>query len=318
MVNGVQYVFDPVSGVFRPAYTTDFAATVSVGAVAITGVAPISGIVQFASTQNVNVVNTPFVSVANTAPMPISGVVNTSVTTNNTDVVLAETSGINLLTSISGILQQANRLASGISGLLGSSLTDPAFVTGAVTAIVTGTWPVSVSNTVTVSVSNTAPIPVSGMAQVGNTAPIPFSGVVQANVTNTAPIAVSGIAVVNNTVTTQTTGFNTGLVVQTHPSTSTIVSTLAPSGVSPWTSITSITTGQVFAANPSRIMFFIQNIHTGVPLYVAFSANAASTGNFNCILNPSTAVGWGGTSIADDHYRGPICVSGGGWVSWEL
>lgn len=102
-VYGIQYVFDVASGLFRPAYTTDFAATVSVGSVAITGVAPISGIIQFASTQNVNVVNTPFVSVANTAPIAVSG----SVQSVNVESGLATVSN-DAVSGSTGVVLAAN------------------------------------------------------------------------------------------------------------------------------------------------------------------------------------------------------------------
>lgn len=204
------------------------------------------------------------------APLAISGVVQASVTPNNTDVVNAITTGNarELVTNI---------LLSGVSGQLASNLTDPAFVTGAV----------SITNSV-----------------------LAISGIVQSSAA--AVQAVSGV--VSSTVT----GFNTGVIVSIQPVTKASVSNLAPSGVAPWTDLTSAVTGQIFASNPARVMFFVQNIHTGTPLYVSLSANAASTGNFNFILNPSTALGYGGGSFSDDHYRGAVCVSGGGWTAYEL
>ncbi len=118
-------------------------------------------------------------------------------------------------------------------------------------------------------------------------------------------------------MTANITGFNTGIFVYIQPVSKDVVSNFMPSGVAPWTSATTIT-GRILNANPNRVMFFIQNIHTGAPLYVALNGNAAHTGNFNFILNPSLSLGYGGSSFSDDHYRGAICVSGGGYTHYEL
>jgi len=250
--------------------------------------------------------NTLNVSVTNTAPLPISGVVQASVsignvavtggsiqtittgtisaTVDNTSVVLAIATGNNLLVI-------ANQLNSGISGLLGSNLSSAAYVTGAV------------------SLTNTAPLPVSG--------------VTQANVTN-ALLAVSGlvsltnalVAISGNTVNT-VTGWNTGNIVTTVPRSSSVATNYGPSGVVPFTGVSAFF-GQALAANVSRLECFVQNVHTGLPLYVNLGATAASTGNFSMILNPSTAIGWAGSSFGSDKYKGAIQVSGGAWVAWEL
>lgn len=37
VVNGVSYLYDTISGVFRPIYTSDFSASVTVGDIAVTG-----------------------------------------------------------------------------------------------------------------------------------------------------------------------------------------------------------------------------------------------------------------------------------------
>jgi len=81
--------------------------------------------------------------------------------------------------------------------------------------------------------------------------------------------------------------------------------------------MTSSVTGAL-GANPNRVMFFVQTIHTGIPTYVALNNVGASTGNFNFVLNPSAAVGYGGSSFSDDHYRGTVQISGGAWQAWEL
>ncbi len=74
----------------------------------------------------------------------------------------------------------------------------------------------------------------------------------------------------------------------------------------------------LLGSNASRTLFFVQNIHTGIPLYCALNSNAAGTGNFNFILNPSLTAGFGGSSFSDDHYRGPVQISGGAYIAWEV
>lgn len=100
----------PVSGIFN--------ASVTVGNLAITG---------FNST---------------IAPLAVSGVF--SATTDNSTVVNAIGSG-------NALLLIANRLASGISGLLSANLTDAAYVTGAVS--ITNTAPLNITGIVTASVT---------------------------------------------------------------------------------------------------------------------------------------------------------------------
>lgn len=132
---------------------------------------------------------------------------------------------------------------------------------------------------------------------------------------NTSPIAVTG------TNTNTITGWNTGNLVQTHYQTAAVTTNSIISGTSPWTGTSTavyVFTGQVFAANPNRVKFFIQNIHTGMPLYVNLGTAAASTGSFSFILNPSTVQYWAGASASEDSYRGAVCASGGGWTAWEL
>jgi hypothetical protein len=247
------------------------------------------------------------------APINVSGVVSTSVTVGNVAVTggsiqtittgsfsatVDNTAVIFAIATGNARELTNNILLSGVSGLLASNLTDPAYVTGQV-GITTSLLAVSGYSTLTNPL-----LAISGNSTITNTAPIPFSGVTQANITNAI-------------LTTQVTGFNTGLVVVTEPVTKTVVSNSIPSGAAPWTSMTAMQTGQL-GANPSRVMLFIQTIHTGIPTYVALNNTIASTGNFNLILNPSTVQGWGGTSFGDSHYRGPVQISGGAFISWEL
>jgi len=240
------------------------------------------------------------------APINVSGVVSTTVsvgnvavtggsiqtittgsfsaTVDNTMVILAIASGNNLLTT-------ANILASGVSGLLTSNLTDPAYVTGQV----------GITTTL---------LATSGNSTIVNTAPIPVSGVTQANVTN-AVLAVSG-----NTIT-QITGWNTGLVVTTDVRSSSTAGNSTPSGVAPFNGA-GFFWGQALAANANRSELFVQNIHTGTPLYLNLGSVAASTGAFSMILNPSTQLNWGGTSWGSRSWRGGVQVSGAAWIAWEI
>lgn len=267
----------PISGVVQ--------AAVTIGNVAVTG-----GSIVGIDTGNraTNIIN-PIIAISGFVNTIVTGAISASVDVS--PVVLAQASGNAYLAFISGRELINGVTLSGISGQLASNLTDPAGVTG------------------TVGITNTL-FAVSGITQIGNTAPIPFSGVVQSNIT-TSLLAVSG-----NTVA-QITGFNSGIVVSTQPVTKTVVSNSTPSGVSPWTSMTVMQTGQI-GANPNRVLLFVQNIHTGTPLLVALNNTAASTGNFNFILNPSTVQGYGGSSFSDDHYRGPVQISGGAYMAWEL
>jgi hypothetical protein len=254
------------------------------------GVVPVSGIVT-ASVSVGDIAVTGFSSTI--APLAVSGIVTTSVsignvavtggqiqtittgsisaTVDNTAVILAIASGNNLLTI-------ANQLNSGISGLLAGNLTDPAYVTGAV------------------SVTNTAPMPVSG--------------VTQANITNL-------ILPISGSVIAQITGFNTGAVVTVISQSSSVATNYGPSGVVPFTGGIAYF-GQALAANAARLECFVQNVHTGTPLYVNLGSTAASTGNFSMILNPSTVFNWGGSSFGSSRYKGAIQVSGGAWVAWEI
>lgn len=231
-----------------------------------------------------------------------------SATVDNTSVILALTSGNNLAVI-------SNQLNSGISGLLASNLTEAAWVTGQVSLI--NTAPIPFSGVVQANVTN-ALLAVSGNATIVNTAPLPFSGVVQ--IGNTAPIPVSGVTqsnITNTVLTTQITGFNTGAVVITRDQSSSTATNYGPSGASPFTSAATFF-GQALAANANRLEMFVQNIHTGISLYVNLGSAAAGTGALSMILNPSTVQGWGGSSFGSKSYKGAVQVSGGAWVAWEL
>lgn len=318
-----QYLFDSgvvwqndagmlVTGAMRPVVPTDLASTsnvsvsglsLTVGAVAITG--------------------NPLVTVSNTI-LPTSGTVQ---------------GGNNLPLYVTGIIQTV------VTGSVGGNVTvssvaitgfSPTIAPQAVSGFFTPIWTGSPNVTAAVTIGNVAitgynstiaPLAVSGFAQVTNNLAI-SGGYININSASQELALLSGIsgsltsnlstpAWVTGQIIDTVTGWNTGIVVAIQPVTKTTVSTSAPSGVSPWTSMSSVTTGLI-GTNPNRVMFFIQTIHTGIPTYVALNSNPASTGNFNFILNPSLVQGYGGSSFSDDHYRGPVQISGGAYIAWEV
>ncbi len=228
----------------------------------VNGVVPVSGVVTTTvSVGNVTVTGFP----STIAPLAVSGVVQASVSADNTDVVLAVSSG-----NAYGLM--SNILLSGVSGTLSANLDSAAYVTGQVS--------------------------------ITNTAPLAFSGVTQANITNSV-------------LTTQVTGFNTGAVVLTDVRSSLTAGNSTPSGAAPFNGGTFFW-GQALAANANRAELFVQNISTGVPLYLNLGSVAASTGSFSMILNPSTQLNWGGTSWGSRSWRGAVQVSGAAWIAWEI
>ena len=82
------------------------------------------------------------------------------------------------------------------------------------------------------------------------------------------------------------------------------VSTSTPIGGS------SIVTGVILQANQNRSLLYIQDIGT-TPLYVAFNASAAGTGNFNLLLKGATSLTAGdGGVFQSAAYQGPVSISG--------
>ncbi len=301
-------------------------------------VVPVSGVVQANITNTAPLATSGVVqaNVTNTAPIPVSGVVVTTVTVGNVAITgfnstiaplavsgtFSATIGNLAITgfnstipplAVSGNVQSSTLLAAivsgnviglGISGQLAANISGAAWVTG---DVLIDNPILAISGIVT-----TAATPIQAISGFVTNITIPIQAV-----SGIVTVAATPIQAVSGSTSDTITGFNTGIIVYTQPVTKASVSNLAPSGTSPWSSMTSFQSGQIFAANPSRVMFFVQNIHTGIPLYVSLSANGASTGNFNFILNPSINLGYGGSSFSDDHYRGAVCVSGGGWAAFE-
>ncbi len=355
------YGLDQSSGVFRPLYTSDFGTslnitggiTASINAISITGTnsgsylgsidvahtyMPVSGVGLFA-TSGISQAN-----VTNTAPIPISGVVQASITPAAIQAVsgfvnVANTAPINIsgivLTQVTGsITTQVNSVA--VTGF--SSTIAPLAVSGALSVAAAPIQAISgfvqnlteaalltTTNQLLSGVSGQLSTNLAGAAWTTGQQSITNPVLAISGIVTTAPAAlqaVSGnVTVTNAVLTDQITGWNTGIVVSIQPVTKTSVSNLFPTGIAPWTGMDPAIytqTGTLFAANPNRVMFFIQNVHSGIPLYVALSQNAASTGNFSFILNPSQSQGFGGSSFSDDHYRGAVTASGGAWIHWEV
>lgn len=207
-----------------------------------------------------------------------------------------------------------------ISGVVQSSPSPLQAISGYVTTIVTG-GSVSFDSSAIVNAQATG----NNLAVISNQLLSGISGSLTSNLSSaawvTGQIQLTGtlpVSIVNTVLTTQVTGFNTGAIVTTDVRSSAVAGNSTPSGTGPYTSMSAFAFGQALAANANRAELFIQNIHTGIPLYVNFGAVAASTGAFSMILNPSTVQGWAGTSFGTRSWRGPVTVSGGAWIAWEL
>lgn len=232
----------------------------------------------YLAVSGVNTISTN-ANITNTAPINVTGIINTVVTGS-------------VSTTVTSVAVTGGQLQGGYIGITGTVNTTASVTVNSVA--VTGGF-LGITGTVNIS-----PITVNA------------TGLQVAALMSTGGyIGITGI------VTDQVTGWNTGIIVSFAPVSKTVSSNSTPSGVAPFTG-SAIATGQILALNATRTMFFIQNIHTGTPLYVNFGSQAASTGSFSFILNPSATQGFGGSSFSDDHYRGPITVSGGAWTAWEL
>lgn len=219
-----------------------------------------------------------------------------SATVDNTALILAIASG-------NSLALYSNQIASGISGQLTANLAGAAWVTGSGSQLG--------NLDLTHTYLSTSGVGIFSTNDAGaNLYLASISGSVAAFAADN--VAVTGV------LTDQITGWNTGIRVRIEPVSASATSNLIPSGAYPFTGTSTFFFGQALAANPNRIMLFVQNIHTGTPLYVSLSSTAASTGAFSFILNPASIPGWGGSSFADDHYRGAVQVSGGAWQAWEI
>jgi hypothetical protein len=332
-------VGQPITGSWRPYGTSDISnnnisvsgLNLTVGAVAITGMPP----VQISNFPTLNAVSGQ-VFITNTTPINVTGIILTQVTGavsasfDSTAIVNAHITGNNYLANISGKL---NSIVP-VSGLVSLTNTAPIPISGVVNASVTiGNLaitgfnstipPLAVSGVFTASVGNVAVTGgnINAVNTVGNVLLSGISGLLAYNPNDAAYVTgnlntsdlishalLSGLSGVLDATQDTVTVVQSGL---------SIVSYTAPSGVAPFTAMNGIT-GMALTANSSRLTMFIQNIHTGLPLYVLLGTTTPGTGNFSMILNPSTIIGQGGDSFSDDHYRGQVNVSGGAWNAWQI
>lgn len=367
-----------ISGAWRPAVPADFQSpaanvnvsglSLSVGAVAITGVMPTQTV---AITGNPTVVvsgfnpiwvtgtfatNSNTVTITGALPThPVSVTGNTSITGSVliTNGILPVSGNVSILGTVQTTLGTTNVAVTGNPTVIVSGF-NPIWVTGSFSTTVnsvavTGNPGMTVTgfNTgITVAVSNATE---QGQLNITNALLTGISGLLQGNLTDVALVkdatgqlylaAISGLLSSNATAitgnpTVVVSGFNpiwvTGTfsatvnsvgitgspIITTINSGSSSINNAAPSGAYPYTS-TQFFFGQALAANANRLEMFVQNTHTGIPLYVRLHTGAASTGAFSMILNPSTVQGWGGSSFGSSRYKGAVQVSGGSWIAWE-
>lgn len=220
-----------------------------------------------------------------------------------------------------------NALLSGISGLLGANLNDPAYVTGQVG--ITNTTPIPISGVVVAGVSN--PIGVTGVRNDVNPT---YSGNGLYNY-NFLPV---GGRAVNVSGVGLPSGYQTGdyavlnfdrnngslLVTQGVLDPSQDCTSVTFSGNSTVSNRTVSGAAQaVLAANAARVYGFIQNLGTGA-LMIGLGATP-TTGSLNRILAGGTALNDGKGGVWEtERYRGSVFVSGvdftvpSTYIAWEL
>jgi hypothetical protein len=297
VVNGVAYLYDAtlvvgdITGNFRPAFTSDFAANInvsglnlSVGSVAVTGGS---------------------VAISNTTPIPVSGVVVTSATFDSSSIVNAQVTGNNY-TLIS------NSLLSGISGLLrgpvavsGVVQTNATFdSTSIVNAQASGNNDTTVSNRLLSGISGLlrGPVAISGVVQ--TTATISNIAVTggSINIANTAPIAISGVVVTNAAITGGTFTFDPTAIVDAQVSGNILLSGI--SGLlSSNLSDPAWVTGQVSLSNTAPIAIS-GVVVTNATFDSTSIVNAQVSGNNDTTVSNRLLSGISGL------LRGPVAISG--------
>lgn len=94
--------------------------------------------------------------------------------------------------------------------------------------------------------------------------------------------------------------------VNTIPSPFAGVTNNVPSG-----SNSQLVAGTLFQSSVGKLPFFIQVVGSGGPLFVSYSNQPASTGNFSTILKAaSSTYGADGGILFEEAYAGPVTVSG--------
>lgn len=302
------------------------------------GVIPISGFV--------NTIVTGAVSASfDSAPIVLAQASGNAIGLAVSGLLAGNLTDVALVRDVTGQLYLA-----AISGFLSSNLTDPAWVTGQV-SLAGGSMNVATTGSITIAGGGALNVAVTG-GVISSTSSNPV-GVTGTKTDNNVSIwgvsavpynlvSVGGRAVAATGAGSITGGYNTGDYVMfsfnkdngalmvnqgtldSRQDTVTVVNSgssfinnPAPSGNYPYTS-TQFFFGRALPENQSRLEMFVQNTHTGIPLYVRLHTGAASTGAFSMILNPSTVQGWAGSSFGSSTYKGAVQVSGGSWIAWEI
>lgn len=338
----------PISGAWRPAIPTDFAASVSVsglsltvGSVAVTGnpqvtisnpilavsgnfgagggggglVTGAGGFFGITGTPNVNITN---------GILPVSGVLtatigNVAVTggniaTSNTNEIAALSSG--------------NAFLAAISGSLTSNLNAPVYVTGIVQTIVTGT----------VSSSITNPIGVTGTSVDLNSVYtgigiVPYNFLaVGGRAVNVTGLGTLAAYTTGNSVEFAFNANNAGLLVNqgclqaNQDYVTAITNNTGTATVAPATSgISNAGFGIALPNNPVRVAWGVTNLSTGA-LLVSFGSTIPTTGSFNVILSAATSLiaGNGGSFIDSPAvWTGPVSITGlsinsPAYTAWQI
>ena len=271
------------------------------GQVSLTNTAPIaiSGVVQTTAVSSVAVTGGS-IAVSNTAPIAISGVVQTNATFDSTSIVNAQVSGNNDTTV-------SNRLLSGISGLLrgpvaisGVVVTNATITGGTFTFDPTAIVNSQVSGNNLTTISNVLLSGVSGLLTTAIVTPAWVTG--QVSLSNTAPIAISGVVVAGAAVTSATGS--------TTPSVS---------------GLSTVAWGVALQTNTDRKAWGIQNLSTGI-IRLNFAPTPPSSTAYHVALRGGSSLGDGlGSSFIDSKpaYTGPVAVSGdftssGAYSIWEI
>ncbi len=100
--------------------------------------------------------------------------------------------------------------------------------------------------------------------------------------------------------------------VSTVPSGATSVT--APTGNT--TAPTAVTSGLLFAANPSRLSFTVQNSSTTLPLYLLYgTGTAVNSGSYHVSLNPASTAGYAGGVLTENSWKGAVSFYASGAFS---
>ena len=282
------------------------------------------------------------VNVYNTLPLYVTGALSTNFTGNlsatidSVPIVNAQTTGNNYLAFISDRELINGALLSGISGSLATNLDSAAWVTGQinianiapinvtgfVTTVVTGTISSTISNPIGVSgVSIDRALPsITGF----NTQFLPIGGRA-VNASGSGSItgynAVGDMAILNISKDNGGLFVNQGALDYSQDNVTTVSSGLASVSNDAVSGLNQV----LFPANPNRLAWYIQNLHTGA-LMVRFSTSFPTTGFMNILLKGGAAINDGNGasySASPAIYKGAVSVTGFGgapvlYTAWQI